>query len=145
MPITPSATSPNDLTPHQLEAEKAAQHLLGLANRLFLSPRLKKGKTWSDKWPGWEKGKNWEPEKNGVYVLWKNAADAKKGVPPLYVGEGHLGPRIWESFRNRPTWEYVQMVVTDDQTSDQDNQARFWRKTLERFAIVVLKPTDNKD
>ena len=54
-------------------------------------------------------------------------------------GEGIIGHRIWESFTKRKEkWGFAQ-ILTVEKLGD----AR-WRKALERFAILVLEPVDNK-
>jgi hypothetical protein len=58
------------------------------------------------------------------------------------VGEGHLGPRIWESFGKRPDWTQAQLLIKPA-ISGESLECLRTRKLLERFAIAALKPRDN--
>ena len=124
--------------------EEVAKNLTELYQRLLNQPLLRKGSAWGDDWPGWERGVKWYPDKVGVYILWESEDGIKSNLPPVYVGEGLIGPRIWDSFHTRPDWQYAQ-ILTDNLISCDSRECRFLRKALERFCIVALDPHDNID
>jgi hypothetical protein len=112
------------------------QHLFEL---LIGRPKLKRGLEWKAGWDGWIEDQ-WQPDCCGVYVLWRNEDDLEQGMPPLYVGEGITGTRIWDSFQTRHDWQVAQILYHDKLSgSDGIN----WRRLVERFAIVVLNPEEN--
>ena len=117
--------------------ENIVRRLTELFQRLLKEPMLKKGGDWKDEWLGWDL------DRKGVYILWRRDDDINKNIPAVYVGEGILGPRIWDSFYNRD-WQYAQMF-TDDVISGDSKECRFWRRALERFCILVFEPEDNID
>lgn len=127
-----------------IEAKKIADELVELYHRLLAQPLLPKGESWADEWTDWELNVTWYPDKNGVYVLWPMKPTESYKTPPIYIGEGLLGTRIWESFNNRPDWYSAQMIV-DDLISGNTREHKFWRKALERFSILALTPRDNVD
>ena len=131
--------------PHGTPPDPAsvAANLVEMYQPLLSSPMRKKGKEWNrEDWPGREPDQTWS--KVGVYMLWASEDDPKVGVPPVYVGVGQIGWRVGESFHKRKTWYFAQ-VLADYLISGDDLDSRFWRKALERFCIVVLQPTENKD
>ena len=141
----------NRVAPPLPTAEEVAETLQALYKKLLKSGLVRKGLRWEDAWEGWRRGSTWLPEKKGIYVLWASARDdpvtgrtSVTGESPIYVGEGQLGPRIWESFVNRKEWNYVQVLV-DDRISGDDQICRWWRKALERFVIVAVRPRENRD
>jgi hypothetical protein len=84
----------------------------------------------------------WDGNWIGVYVLWENEDDFCRQRPPVYVGEGIIGTRIWESHQVRKNWQYAQVLIHDLISGGTPEQMR-WRKLLERFLIVTLDPRDN--
>lgn len=125
------------------KSEEVASKLTELYERLLKQPILPKEGKWKDDWREWEREVGWHPDSNGVYILWENDRGIANNKPPVYVGEGILGPRIWKSFYSRE-WSHAQMIV-DELISGNSRECRFWRKALERFCIVALDPQDNKD
>lgn len=118
--------------------ENIVRRLTELFQRLLKEPMLKKGEKWKDDLPGWG-----DLDRKGVYLLWRRDDDINKNIPAVYVGEGLLGARIWESFYNKNRdWQYAQLF-TDDVISGDSKECRFWRKALERFCILVFEPKDN--
>lgn len=128
------------MKPHEQTLEK----LSVLFNLLLNNPLLQKGTEWKVDWPGWDRGKTWHPEKPGVYVLWESESGLQGGHTPIYVGEGLLGPRIWESYNKRLEWNYAQLL-THDLISGDSQESQFWRKALERLCILILEPVQNID
>ena len=124
--------------------EQTLAKLSDLFDLLLNKRLLPKGSEWKDEWPGWDRGKTWHPEKPGVYILWETEIGLQGGRPPIYVGEGLLGPRIWESFKKRPGWNYAQLL-THDLISGDSLESQFWRKALERLCILILEPVQNRD
>jgi len=127
-----------------IKLEEVASKLTELCERLLKQPMLPKGEKWEDDWPRWERDVTWHPDSNGVYILWQSDRGIADSNPPVYVGEGALGPRMWRSFYERSDWHYAQMIV-DDLISGDSRKCKFWRKALERFCVVALDPRDNKD
>jgi hypothetical protein len=121
-------------------AAMVSEQLQDLFERLMGQPKLKRGSEWKGDWDGWQADK-WRADCCGVYVLWQNEDDLEQGNPPVYVGEGITGTRIWDSFRSRADWQFAQILYHDTLTGDQGLN---WRLLLERFAIVVLRPKENK-
>ena len=127
-----------------VEPKVITKKLTELFQRLMKQPMLPRGKDWKGNWPGWGHNVTWYPDGNGVYILWENDRGLAQDNLPIYVGEGLLGPRIWESFKIRPNWEFAQLI-TDDLISSESRECKFWRKALERFCILALDPSENKD
>ncbi len=127
-----------------IEPEEISKKLEELYQRLIRQRMLPKGKKWKGDWPGWKYNVTWYPDTNGVYILWQNDHGVAGSQPPIYVGEGILGPRIWESFQIRANWHFAQLIV-DDLISGEPRECKFWRKVLERFCILALDPLDNRD
>jgi hypothetical protein len=125
----------------QGKSQEAIERLGELFRSLINQPMLKRGDEWQGKWPGWEQP-YWRGECCGVYVLWKDAHDPENDIPPVYVGEGLTGVRVWESFHSRTDWMFAQILY--DEVLDEVNQGLNWRRLLERFAIVVLNPVENR-
>jgi hypothetical protein len=124
-------------------ADDCTKRLLALHSRLLAAPLLPKGTEWKGEWPEWKHGETWHPGACGVYVLWETAGGARDGKPPVYVGEGQIGRRVWDSFHSRPAWQYAQ-ILTDELISGTDDDDARWRKAFERFCILVLQPTENR-
>jgi len=127
-----------------MDEKEVAKNLTELYQRLLNQPLLRKGGEWKDDWPGWERGITWHPDKAGVYILWESEDGVQSNSPPVYVGEGLIGRRIWESFQTRSDWQYAQ-ILTDNLISGDSRGCRFLRKALERFCIVALDPHGNID
>jgi hypothetical protein len=84
----------------------------------------------------------WEGNWIGVYVLWEKEDDYVRQRSPVYVGEGIIGKRIWDSHQTRKNWRHAQ-ILTHELISGGTLQQTRWRKLLERFLIVTLEPLDN--
>ncbi len=125
------------------DATEVAQTLVILYREVLAAPLLQRGDSWADDWPGWKRGVTWKPESLGVYVLWPDSGGIADGVPPIYVGEGGLGPRVWWSFLDRPSWRFARML-THTLISGETQEATSWRRLLERYLIVVLQPQENR-
>lgn len=120
-----------------------AKQVEELAALVLASPYLKRAEAWSDCFVG-ATPDQWDGNWIGVYILWKSDREYTEGKPPVYVGEGILGTRVWESFQKRKDWQFAQ-VLTHDLIGSESKECRWWRKLLERFLIVMLEPKDNID
>ena len=125
----------------------AADTLTRLSKQMLEQPMFGRPAKWSEPFIGQTPG-SWDGNWLGVYVLWGNQDDLKNGIPPVYIGEGGLGNRIWESFQranlqvNPREWNYVQFLK-HDQISGSDREHTRWRLALEHFLIVLLEPEAN--
>ena len=122
------------------EIQDTLNGLAELYQKILAQPLLPKGASFHDDWPGW----GIFMEKSGVYILWATAGGINSGQPPIYIGEGMFGPRIWEHFRERPEWTHAQMLP-DDVVPGTERERQFWRKALERVCILALDPVQNRD
>jgi hypothetical protein len=121
--------------------ESTAAQLIELQKLLLARPMLRRAENWSDCFLE-DSPDNWCGDWTGVYVLWKSQDDFAKGGRPVYVGEGILGSRIWDSFQNRKKWHYAQ-VLNHPLISGNSQECLRWRLALERFLILTLDPEEN--
>lgn len=113
-----------------------------LFDLLVQRPMLARGAEWGKDWPGWD-NETWQPTRLGVYIFWRDEYDLANGNPPVYIGEGQIGRRVWTSEAIRDKWQFAQILYHDD-ISGPSVTCLNWRRLVERFAIVVLNPEENR-